>query len=64
MANLLPGVIYVTISDLANANTAPIASINETLGDKILADSPTDSFSIDIEDYVFDADGDKLQLID
>ena len=60
LMDILPGVIYVTISD--TANTAPIVSINVALEDKILADSPTDSFTINIEDYVSDADGDELQL--
>jgi len=56
-----PGVIYITISE---TNTPPIAQTNTELPDKVLADTPSKRFTIDIRDYISDDDDNDLQLVE
>ena len=57
---LYSGVVYVAISLDANGN--PTAELNRQLDSISLVE--TTSLTIDVEDFVYDIDGDKLQLVD
>lgn len=61
-AEVLPGLIHIAVS--LSGNTAPVAQLEPEMNPRVLTDSPDGSFEFDVAQYVVDAEGDNVQLID